>query len=85
MMDGVFEFAFKVLVAVVGMSGFDEVVDKAKKESAVARAHECLGGFGQSLVLMKGQTTILIALFALTGAERKVAFFWEFFKGLGHM
>ena len=84
MVDGVFEFAFKVLAAVVGMSGFDEVVDKAKKESAVARAHECLGGFGQSLVLMKGQATILIALFALTGAERKVAFFWDFFKGLGH-
>ncbi len=36
MVDGVFEFAFKVLAAVVGMSGFDEVVDEAKKESAVA-------------------------------------------------
>ena len=33
---------------------------------------------------MKGQATILIALFALTGAERKVAFFWDFFKGLRH-
>lgn len=84
MVDRVFEFAFKVLAAVVGMRGFDEVVDEAKKESAVARAHECFGGFGQSLVLMKGQAAILIALFALTGAERKVAFFWDFFKGLGH-
>jgi hypothetical protein len=36
MVDRVFEFAFKVLAAVVGMSGFDEVVDEAKKESAVA-------------------------------------------------
>ena len=84
MVDGVFEFAFKIYASGVGMGGFDEVVDETKKESAVARAHECLGGFGKGLVLMKGQAAILVALFALAGAERKVAFFWDFFKGFGH-
>ena len=84
MVDGVFEFAFKIYASGVGMGGFDEIVDETKKESAVARAHECLGGFGKGLVLMKGQAAILVAFFALAGAERKVAFFWDFFKGFGH-
>lgn len=84
MVDDVFEFASKVVVASVRMGSFKEVIDEAKEESAVARPHEGFGCSGKSFVLMKGQAAILIALFALAGTERKVTFFGDFFKGLGH-
>lgn len=68
----------------IGVSGFDEVVRKSKKEGAESGPHERFGGLGKGLVLMKAEAAILIALRAFTGAKRNVALLGDFFESLGH-
>lgn len=82
--DGIFKFTLKAVATRVGVSGFDKVVDQSKKEGAVARAHEGLGGFWKCFVLMIGKTAVLIAFLAFAGAEREMTFFGDLLESFGH-